>query len=1135
MLTRLLPAALSATLLAIPAGAEAGYPRFPALSPDGSHLSFTWADDVWLVDSAGGQARRITAHPALEGRSAFSPDGATLAFESNRDGADNLYTIALDAPTAPQRVTISDRSQSLSGFTNDGQALLFSASQEPSLFRHARMYRAPLDGSTVERLTDAYGVSPREASDGDILFARGYPYLNRPQYRGPGARSIWRFTPDANSFEQLSTFNGNEYDPHQLPDGSVLFISSRTGDNNVYRLTSTADGDLVEQLTNFEPAPGDQTIGHGVRHLAVSADGSTAAFTVWDALYTLDLTNADAQPSRVNVSVSADDAVPTTQVHDLTREAEEVALHPSGEAVAIVARGELFIRSTDEDRPARRITSSSARERDLAWSPDGQTLYFVRDDEGGLGSIFTAHVELAREDIVPGSDEADEAEDADANTDEDEAADEDDTDGDEDDHEAEGDADDEDAPDYGARWAEALTFTVQPLIDTPAWERAPLPSPDGAYLLYTRGLGDLVRVSLDSMEEVTVFEGWNAPDAQWVGDSRHIVYAVSDLNFNSDIFLQDVSQLGDNQKPPVNLTRHPDNDRSPRISADGRVLTFLSERDSNNWSFDVYAIYLDQSLETMRPYQLDEHFTKAAKASKKRKPLAPDAEPVAPYEFLYARTGMDDAYLRVRRLTSLPGSESSLAITPAGDRVLFEASIDGDRALHSVDHSGDDRKTVVKGNVSDVSVSLTGEKVAYLKSGQASLSPIKGGDADALPVDHDIRVDVAEEQRQKFREAAGRFGATFYHPTLKGLDWPALTAQYDELIAHARTPAEFNSVFTLLLGEVEGSHTAIRGGPSFDAPSPATGYLGIDVSPLPALAGYRVDRVLPSGPSAIAPLDDAALGLRRGDVITEINSQPLSRDGRLTDFQAALAGTRGEETLLKVVGDDSAERYALVTPSSYGAENTLRYDTGILDRRAEVERLSDGRLGYLHIRGMNMASVRDFERDLFAAADGKEALIIDVRDNGGGSTTDILLASLTAPRHAYTVPRGADAADVPHDAYPRDRRLIYGWSRPINVLINENSFSNAEIFAHSIKTIGRGTLVGKQTFGGVISTGGFALIDGTWVRQPFRGWYLTDGTDMESNGAMPDVPVEQMPDHEASDQDPQLEAAVRELLGRLDD
>ncbi|MCA9283487.1 MAG: hypothetical protein KDA30_15785, partial [Phycisphaerales bacterium] len=151
------------------------------------------------------------------------------------------------------------------------------------------------------------------------------------------------------------------------------------------------------------------------------------------------------------------------------------------------------------------------------------------------------------------------------------------------------------------------------------------------------------------------------------------------------------------------------------------------------------------------------------------------------------------------------------------------------------------------------------------------------------------------------------------------------------------------------------------------------------------------------------------------------------------------------------------------------------------------------------------------------------------------STTDILLSSLTAPRHAYTVPRGADPREAAPDAYPRDRRLIYQYQRPISVLINQHSFSNAEIFAHAIKTIGRGSLVGTQTFGGVISTGSFGLIDGTTVRRPFRGWYLPDGTDMENHGAMPDIDVPQTPEDEAAGRDRQLEAAVTELLERVKD
>ena len=215
--------------------------------------------------------------------------------------------------------------------------------------------------------------------------------------------------------------------------------------------------------------------------------------------------------------------------------------------------------------------------------------------------------------------------------------------------------------------------------------------------------------------------------------------------------------------------------------------------------------------------------------------------------------------------------------------------------------------------------------------------------------------------------------------------------------------------------------------------------------------------------------------------------------------------------------------------------SVIRYKDEVAQRRAQVDEMSGGKLGYLHIRSMGEASVRDYERDLFAAADGKDGLIIDVRDNGGGWTTDILLASLTAPNHAYTIPRGANPTDVRMDNYPRDRRLIYAYSRPINVLINQHSFSNAEIFAHSIRNTKRGTLIGIQTFGGVISTGSFSLIDGTTVRKPFRGWYLPDGTDMESNGALPDIRVDQTPADEAAGNDPQLEAAINELLGRTGD
>jgi tricorn protease len=198
-----------------------------------------------------------------------------------------------------------------------------------------------------------------------------------------------------------------------------------------------------------------------------------------------------------------------------------------------------------------------------------------------------------------------------------------------------------------------------------------------------------------------------------------------------------------------------------------------------------------------------------------------------------------------------------------------------------------------------------------------------------------------------------------------------------------------------------------------------------------------------------------------------------------------------------------------------------------------VEDLSNGRLGYLHIQGMDIPSFEEFERNLYAAGHGKEGLIIDVRSNGGGWTTDYLMAVLGVRRHAFTIPRDEDPEVR---AYPQGRLPLAAWTRPAAVLCNEESYSNAEIFSHAFRSLDRGVLVGVPTFGAVISTGGMRLLDGGWVRLPLRGWYVADtGMNMENNGAVPDVVVPQPPAQDtAPDEDAQLARAVEELLARME-
>lgn len=1179
----ILSTGLAASALSQTPTSRTGLIQYPSVSPDGQLLVFSSGGDLWAVARSGGTATRLTSHPAEERESSFSPDGKWLAFESERDGPRSIYIASIErTPTGValgpvRRVTTTDRAQNLTGFTPDGKFVTFSATNEPSIYRSNRLYKAPVEGGPIERLSGAFGTYPHVSPDGTFLvFTHGRADFTRPKYNGSGAPDLWKMNIASGDFQRLTSDASSDADGWPLPDGSVVYLSSKSGEFNVRRIPAGQTDAQAIDLTNFQPGKDELTIGHGVRDLSVNAKGDTASFVVWDKLYTLDLKTPGAKPQPVAVAFSGDFADLDTQRLNLGKEVSEQAVSPDGKTLAVIARGQIFVRSTEENFPTRRVTLGSGRARGLAWSPDNRVLYFASDDTGTY-QLYYATVALAKSDLSPAEEKKAEPKSDDKKEDKSGDA-----------KPAEGEAKDvakdakkeekkDEMPkiDFAKRWSESITFNVHPLqpvnlapekndgVFGPEY-RDPTPSPDGKQLIFTRGLGDAVLMDLATRNCRVLWNGWNVPDILWAPDSRHIIYEVEDLDFNGDIWLLD-TKLGDDGKMPAaaNLTRHPDSDVSPRLTADGKILYFQSERAEQNDQFQVYALALDKSLDALRPYELEEYFKKAAEAAKKRKPIDPvewDKPASAPTTEAKPegdkkdekkgeaakplRFDTDDAYLRIRRITNgIPLSSPQLAITPAGDRVIFSATGEPDPSLVSVSYKGDDRKAIQAGAVSNVTVSLTGDKVFFIRQGTVSSAPPSGGKVEALPIDAPFVVDVAAQQRQKFMEAARILGNLFYHPTLKGLNWTGLADRYVTLAQSTRTVGEFARVTMMLFGELEGSHVGVFNPPGSAPAALGIGYLGLDTKPVPG--GFEVIRILPRSPadnSQAAEEKVRAMRLAVGDVITAIDAQQLAANPTAmpnTDLAAALVGRAGKETLVSFTRKSDAHDPAakplavLITPLSSGADVDLRYEDEALRRAQLVTKLSGGKLGYLHIRAMGQASVDDYERDLFAAADGKVGLIIDVRDNGGGSTADILLASLTAPRHAYAISRGAHGEDVKKDAYPRDRRLIYGYSRDISVLINENSFSNAEIFAHAIKTINRGKLVGTPTYGGVISTGAATLIDGTAVRTPGRGWYISGShTDMENHGAQPDINVPQTPADEAAERDLQLEAAVKELLER---
>jgi len=392
-----------------------------------------------------------------------------------------------------------------------------------------------------------------------------------------------------------------------------------------------------------------------------------------------------------------------------------------------------------------------------------------------------------------------------------------------------------------------------------------------------------------------------------------------------------------------------------------------------------------------------------------------------------------------------------------------------------------------------------------------------------------MEIDYAQERQQIYWEAWRVLNDGFYDPNFHGTDWNELGERYGAWAMRASTNRDFRDVFNMMLGELNASHLGMYGPDRAETQTERTGLLGVEINPVDD--GVVIERVIPNSPA-----DRETSRLTVGDIITAVEGESVGGD---VNFYSAMADRVNQKVILTVRGSDGAQREVVIRPSA-----NLRgdlYEEWVRDRRALTERYSDGRLGYIHIQGMNWPSFERFERELVASGEGKEGIVVDVRYNGGGWTTDYLMAVLTVRQHSYTIPRGAsEDLETEHTRfrsyYPFGERLpLAAWTKPAVALCNASSFSNAEIFSHAFKTLGLGTLVGEPTYGAVISTGGAGLIDGSFVRLPFRGWYVkaTD-ENMENGPAVPDVIIETRPDSRAEGEDAQLRAAVRALLRQID-
>ena len=813
---------------------------------------------------------------------------------------------------------------------------------------------------------------------------------------------------------------------------------------------------------------------YGIFYFDVDNRGENIVYEKMGDLYYLDINNN--QTNKINFNFTSDYRFDPVEYKNYTSDISEYVLSPNGKLNAFKIRGEVFVKQNDKEKTRSvNLSNHPNHDKGMTWLNDS-SLVFASDRNGQYDLFLVRSADPKKTSLY-----------------------------------------------------KSLKQEVINLTNSKEDENNPKVSPDGKRIAFVRANTQLVVAEIDEEgkieNEKILIDSWSVPDdIKWSPDSRWLAYAQPSLDFNYEVYIHNP----DNDDPPVNISMHPRSDRRPVWSPDGSKLAFISNR--NNGDYDIWYAWLQkeewQKTKEDRIEGLyfeedeEEEEQDTTKTKKEIEPISIDFENI---------------HYRLTQVTSLAGDEYNYAIDNKGEVFYYSANNPAAKGsdLYSIKFDGSEVKQITSEgqNPHDLALSDDGKNLYYLKSGGALTQlNISSGKQENMPFKAEMTIDHIAEREQVFEEAWRQLNLNFYDPAFHGQDFDQLKNEYKNVTLYASTKRDFRDMFNRMLGQLNASHMGLYGSDRAETADEETGLLGIEIEPVGE--GVKITHVIPESPA-----DRQQSKLNEGEVIINVNGIDLADN---QNFYQLFTNKASEQVILTVEDTRGDRREVVIRPAS--SLSNEKYNEWVDQRKALTEAYSNGRLGYIHIQGMNWTSFERFERELTASGLGKEGIVIDVRYNGGGWTTDYLMTVLNVRQHAYTIPRGA-ARNLEKENenftqhYPFGERLPYAaWTKPSIALCNTSSYSNAEIFSHAYKTLDLGTLVGEPTFGAVISTGGYRLMDESFVRLPFRAWYVkATGENMETSPAVPDIIVHNDPDYKAKNEDKQLNKAVEQLLKEIDE